>query len=73
MAKKATKLEDIGDERDQKVFAAVAKVWFGGDDQAMLDWYNEKGEELENMERQSGVVTSAKTNFSEAHLRFKHQ
>ena len=31
MARKAARLEDIGDERDQAVFLATVKLWQGGD------------------------------------------
>lgn len=40
MTKIATRLEDIGDERDQAVFMATVKLWFNGDFQAALDHYN---------------------------------
>ena len=40
MAQKATKLEDIGDERDQKAFMAGVKVFFDGNIQAALHEYN---------------------------------
>lgn len=40
MVKIATKLEDIGDDRDQAVFMAAVKVWFDGDFQKALDARN---------------------------------
>lgn len=40
MTEIATKLEDIGDERDQAVFMATVRLWFGGNFQAALDEYN---------------------------------
>ena len=58
MAKKATKLSDIGDERDQKVFLAVTQVFHNGDLQAALDHYNKSQEELDELEKQPGVVSS---------------
>ncbi|MEI7847290.1 MAG: hypothetical protein WCK35_15935 [Chloroflexota bacterium] len=72
MAKKATKLEDIGDERDQKVFMTTVKVWFNGDFQAALDRYNRTQEKYEALERQPGVVTSPFSNTAELRMKVPH-
>lgn len=73
MSKIVTKLEDVGDERDQKVLAVVAKVWFNGDIQAALDWYNKSGQEMEELEKQTGVVTWPNGKPIEVQLRFKQK
>jgi hypothetical protein len=72
MAKIATKLEDVGDENWQRIFAAITDLWFNGDQQAMLDWYNKKGQELEELEKQPGVVRYPNGRPTEVQLRFKH-
>lgn len=69
MAKKATCLQDIGDERDQAVFMATVKLWFNGDLQAALDYYNETQEYYEELEKQPGVVTSPFHNKAEVRLK----
>ncbi len=72
MANKATKLSDIGDERDQAVFMAMVKVWFNGDFQAALDDYNKTQEKYEELEKQPGVVTSPFDHIAEVRLRIPH-
>jgi len=73
MRKPATKLEDIGNERDQAVFMAVVKVWFDGDIQAALDYYNETRQMYDELEKQPGVVTSPFDNIAEVRLNVPHQ
>lgn len=73
MAKTATKIEEIGDERDQAVFMAMTKLWFNGDLQAALDDYNKSIAELEELEKQPGVVTSPFDKKAEVVLRIPHQ
>ena len=73
MARTVTKLEDFGDERDQAVFAVIAKKWFNGDLQALFDDYNRKQAEREELEKKPGVVFSVFDNVAEVRLRFPHQ
>lgn len=74
MSKTATKLEDIGDERDQAVFMAVVKLWFNGDLQAALDHYNGKMVELEKLENEADARKKAgHPTTSEVRLRIPHQ
>lgn len=72
MAFKVAKLEDIGDERDQKVFMTIAENWFGGNVQAMLDDYNRIQEKYEELEKQPGVVKPYSAG-SEARFKVPHQ
>lgn len=71
MEKNVTRLEDIGDERDQAVFMASVKVFFDGDFQAALDHYNNTQEEYAELEKQAGVVFSPFTNKAEIQLRIR--
>ena len=71
MTQKVTKLEDIGDERDQKVFAAIAKKWFGGDMQAMLDEYNRIQVEHERLDAEIDARNKKITNANTAEVRLR--
>ncbi len=74
MAKIATKLEDIGDERDQAVFMATVKLWFNGDFQAALINYNEKMVVLEKLETETDARKKANhQTTTEVRLRIPHQ
>jgi hypothetical protein len=68
MAKKATKLEDIGDERDQAFFLAAAQVLFNGDLQKAFDNYNEAELKYEQAVK-DGLVTGSSTSKSEVRLK----
>jgi hypothetical protein len=74
MVKIATKLEDIGSERDQAVFMATVKLWFGGDIQAALDHYNASVAELEALDAEIDAREQklAPPKTAEVKLRFKH-
>jgi hypothetical protein len=71
MSKIATRLEDIGDERDQAVFMATVKVFFNGDFQAALDHYNKSAAELDEHRRIRAKIKTPST--AEVHLRIPHQ
>jgi hypothetical protein len=61
MTRKATCLEDIGDERDQAVFMASVEILFDGDFQAALDHYNKSVEEDEEYRRKKKAALEAKS------------
>ncbi len=71
MAKIATKLEDIGDERDQAVFMAAVKLWYNGDIQLALADYNDAQAEDEKNEIQKSNTTPS--DKSEIYIRFSRQ
>ena len=73
MAKIATKLEDIGDERDQAVFMATVKLYFNGDFQAALDHYNQSAAELEKAMLSKTYKQSTIEPKAEIRLTVKHQ
>lgn len=73
MAKIATKLEDIGDERDQAVFMATVKLWFNGDLQAALDRYNAAQEKYDALDAEIEKREQKAEKKAEVHFRFPHQ
>ena len=75
MAKIATGLEDIGDERDQAVFMAAVKLWYNGDFQVALDEYNAIQAELDELDAEIDARDRPNHNSAKAEVRimFPHQ
>ena len=73
MAMKATKLEDIGNERDQKVFMTMVKLWFNGNFQIALDERNKMLAERDALVLQRGITESPLGNIIEVKFRLPHQ
>ena len=69
MVKQISKVEDVGNEREQAWFMAAVNVFFNGDVEAAIKSYNETQIKYDELEKRSNSIQTPESKTSLVYLK----